>query len=111
MKQRRYVRLISTAYNHLIVDFQKQERFLLLNLHKTQPNDNPTAVEYDKLNVRWGSELVGALDKVDSDTTWEVKTYNLEAKSTETILSFDNLNETVNSFGTRLDGVSINLCQ
>ncbi|MGB3514577.1 MAG: DUF642 domain-containing protein, partial [Microcoleaceae cyanobacterium] len=73
--------------------------------------DNPATVEHDKLNVHWGNELVEALDKVDSDTTWEVKTYNLEAKSTETILSFDNLNETANSYGTRLDGVSLNLCQ
>ncbi|MGB3508656.1 MAG: DUF642 domain-containing protein [Microcoleaceae cyanobacterium] len=65
----------------------------------------------DKLNVNWGNELVVALDKGASDDKWEVKTYNLEAKSTETILSFDNLNEIANSYGTRLDAVSLNLCQ
>ncbi|MGB3512325.1 MAG: DUF642 domain-containing protein [Microcoleaceae cyanobacterium] len=74
-------------------------------------SDNPAAVEHDKLNVHWGNELVAELDKIDSDTAWEEKTYNLEAKSTETILSFDNLNETANSYGTRLDAVSLNLCQ
>ncbi|MGB3514579.1 MAG: DUF642 domain-containing protein [Microcoleaceae cyanobacterium] len=70
-----------------------------------------STTEHDKLNVSWGLELVEALDKVDSDIAWEVKTYNLTAKSTETVLSFDNLNEVANSYGTHLDGVSLNLCQ
>lgn len=72
---------------------------------------NPATVEHQKLNVHWGNELVEALDKLDSETPWEEKTYNLEAKSTETVLSFDNLNETPNSYGIHLDGVSLNLCQ
>ncbi|WP_202225617.1 FG-GAP-like repeat-containing protein, partial [Okeania sp. KiyG1] len=70
-----------------------------------------STTEHDKLNVNWGSELVEALDKLDSDTEWEVKTYNLQAKSTETVLSFDNLNETANGYGANLDGISVNLCQ
>ncbi|GGA47545.1 hypothetical protein CYANOKiyG1_66620 [Okeania sp. KiyG1] len=37
--------------------------------------------------------------------------YNLEATSTETVLSFDNLNDITNGAGTRLNGVSVNLCQ
>ncbi|NET44600.1 FG-GAP-like repeat-containing protein [Okeania sp. SIO2B3] len=70
-----------------------------------------STTEHDKLNLRWGDELVEALDKVDAETTWEVKTYNLQAKSTETVLSFDNLNEVADGYGTRIDGVSLNLCQ
>ncbi|NEN92036.1 MAG: DUF642 domain-containing protein, partial [Okeania sp. SIO3H1] len=70
-----------------------------------------STTEHDKLNLRWGDELVEALDKVDGETTWEVKTYNLQAKSTETVLSFDNLNEVADGYGTHIDGVSLNLCQ
>ncbi|NEO57666.1 MAG: DUF642 domain-containing protein, partial [Okeania sp. SIO3B5] len=76
-----------------------------------EASDNLAAVEHDKLNVYWGNELLEALDKLDNDTAWEVMNYDVEAKTTETILSFDNLNEKANSYGTRLDAVSLNLCQ
>ncbi|NET25475.1 FG-GAP-like repeat-containing protein [Okeania sp. SIO1I7] len=73
-------------------------------------NDDSTVVEDNTMDVYWGDELVEAFDQVDSET-WEVKTYNLEATSTETVLSFDNFNDITDGAGTRLDGVSVNLCQ
>ncbi|NET45073.1 hypothetical protein [Okeania sp. SIO2B3] len=64
----------------------------------------------NKLNVYWQNELVVALDESGeglSKNDWQVHDYCLEANSTNTILSFDNLNETPDDQGSYLDAVSV----
>ena len=70
---------------------------------------NSASGQENTVNVHWGTTLVEAFASVDNNTTWEVKTYNLQAQSSETILSFDNLGEIADGSGTRLDGVCVNL--
>ncbi|NET29428.1 DUF642 domain-containing protein [Okeania sp. SIO1I7] len=64
----------------------------------------------NKLNVYWQNELVVALDESGeglSNNDWQVHDYCLEANSTNTTLSFDNLNETPDDQGSYLDAVSV----
>ncbi|MGB3510520.1 MAG: DUF642 domain-containing protein [Microcoleaceae cyanobacterium] len=67
---------------------------------------NPKASE-NKLNVGWGDTVVANLNKTATDTEWEIYTYDRKATSTSTRLSFDNLDETSDGFGTYIDGVSV----
>ncbi|NET44194.1 DUF642 domain-containing protein [Okeania sp. SIO2B3] len=67
-------------------------------------------VSENKLNVRWGETLVCQEEKSGEGLTkneWDVYTYDLEATSATTRLSFDNLNETPDSLGTYIDEISV----
>ncbi len=64
----------------------------------------------NKLNVYWGDTLVEQLDKSGeglSDVDWVVYTYGVKAIGPITRLSFDNLNETLDGFGSYIDAVSV----
>ncbi|MGB3508662.1 MAG: DUF642 domain-containing protein [Microcoleaceae cyanobacterium] len=67
---------------------------------------NPKASE-NKLNVGWGDTVVANLNKTATDAEWEVYTYDLKATTTSTRLSFDDLDETSDGFGTYIDAVSV----
>ena len=65
----------------------------------------------NKLRIRWGNTDVANLEKTDKDTAWQTYTYNLTATKNTTELSFDNLDEVADGFGTFIDGVKVQLCQ
>lgn len=67
-------------------------------------------VAQNLLNINWGGTLVDSLSANGtglSNTNWQVYTYNLVATSTTTSLSFHNLNEFSNSFGSYIDAISV----
>ncbi|MGB3513357.1 MAG: putative Ig domain-containing protein [Microcoleaceae cyanobacterium] len=64
------------------------------------------------LNVRWGNKNVLNLEKTEKDTAWQTYTDDkLEATTTSTTLSFDNLNEELDGYGFHIDAVKVQLCQ
>ncbi|MDY6784121.1 MAG: DUF642 domain-containing protein [Cyanobacteriota bacterium] len=68
----------------------------------------------NKLNVRWGDKVVAQLDESGETLTapdWKVYSYEVKADGSTTRLSFDDLNEASDGFGTFLDAASVKLCQ
>ncbi|NEO58304.1 MAG: DUF642 domain-containing protein, partial [Okeania sp. SIO3B5] len=64
------------------------------------------------LNVRWGNKNVLNLEKTQKDTVWQTYTDDkLEATTTSTTLSFDNLNEELDGYGFHIDAVKVQLCE
>ncbi|WP_208339832.1 DUF642 domain-containing protein [Aetokthonos hydrillicola] len=67
-------------------------------------------IKDNRLNINWGNNLVANLTADGTglkDTKWQLFTYNLVATSAITRLSFDNLNELSDTYGTYIDKVSV----
>jgi len=64
----------------------------------------------NQMQIKWGDTIVGNLKAsgfLKFNTEWKDYTYSVTATSTTTRLSFSNLAERSDSFGSYLDGVSV----
>lgn len=102
-----FVELDSTAVTGIFQDLATTvgQKYELTFAFSPRPT-----VAQNILNINWGGNLVDSFSASGvgfSNTNWNTYTYELVATSATTRLSFDNLNEISNSFGTYIDYVSV----